>query len=358
MISTVRFSFVRMIFAVVVGVMIFSSTGSNAQTIIDEIPESLGEEVKQDPEYVKPMRHLLALRVYNIMKTTDIRVRNNELNKTFRLSPNNGLGLGFGFSYKMLALDVGFVVPGTMRYSGDDAYTKFDLLSTLYGKKHVIDLNLQYYEGYFLDNASEFFPEDNDQQGMRSDIASVDIALSYLYVFNNNKFSFQSSFLGDVIQKKSAGSFTFHGFVSLFGLEADSALVLHDFGNQLNQQAHITQIGLLSSGTGLGYAHTFVLPKNFFITLSGAPMGMLSFTSSEINNPAFETETASTFNIRLFTRSAVGYNSDRFYLIFNFVHDYYFIRFGEGSRVDYSPMKMKLFFGYRLGKLDKIKNKI
>lgn len=330
-----------------------------SQTVVDdviqEIPESLGEGPKQDPEYVQPMREYLALRIYNVMKTTDFKIRNNNRNQTLRFNPNNGLGMGLGFSYRILALDVGFVVPGTMRYRGDDPYTKFDLLSTLYGKKHVLDLNLQYYQGYFLDNADDLFPlhPELSPQGIRSDIESVDIALSYLNVLNHNKFSFQAAFLGDVIQKKSAGSFTFHGFVSLFGLTADSMLVMHDFQNDLNQQAHINEIGLLSTGTGIGYAHTFVLPKNFFITLSGAPMGMLSATYAEVNNPNYENKTTTKFNIRLFTRSAAGYNSERFYIIFNFIHDYYFIRFGEMSRVDYAPMKLKLFFGYRIGKLAK-----
>lgn len=320
--------------------------------IVEDVPKSLGKSTQQDPEYVKPMREFLALRIYNVIKTTDFKIRNNDLNQTFHFNPNNGLGMGVGFSYRMLALDIGFVVPGTMRYQGDDPYTKFDLLSTLYGKKHVLDLNLQYYQGYFLDNASEFFPENTDlgPEGIRSDIESVDIALSYQNVFNHDKFSFQAAFLGDVIQKKSAGSPTFHGFVSLFGITADSALVRYDFENDLNQQAYINQLGLLSTGTGIGYAHTFVLPKNFFITLSGAPMGMLSATTAEVNHPNYENETTFKFNIRLFTRSAAGYNSDKFYVIFNFIHDYYFIRFGEFSRVDYAPMKLKLFFGYRIGK--------
>lgn len=332
-----------------------SSFTARAQSLADEIPESIGKDIDQDPEYVKPMREFFALRIYNIVKTTGFSVRNNDLNQRFRFLPNNGLGMGLGFSYRMLALDVGFVIPGTMRYQGDDPYTKFDLLSTLYGKKHVFDLTLQYYEGYFLQNASRFFSPETvgNHNSLRSDIASIDVALSYLYVFNNEKFSFQAAFLGDVIQRKSAGSVTFHGFISLFGLQADSSLVLHDFENDLNQQAHITQVGMLSSGTGIGYAHTIAFPKNFFLTLSGAPLVMLTTTSSEVNNPNYSSgDIDARINIRLFTRSAIGYNSDQFYLIFNIFYDNYFVRFGDYSRIDYAPVKMKLFFGWRFGKLD------
>lgn len=325
----------------------------SAQGIADRVPQNIGNTIQQDTAYVKSMRKHFALRFYNIIKTTDFSVRNNELNQSFRFRPNNGLGVGLGFSYKILALDIGFVIPGTMRYQGDDPTTKFDLLSTLYGKRHIFDATLQYYEGYFFDNAGDHFPPNQLDQyrNIRTDISSVDLALSYLYVMNYDQFSFQAAFLGDVIQRQSAGSPTFHGFVSLFGLQADSALIRHDFGNGLNEQAYITEVGLLSTGTGVGYAHTFVLPKNFFITLSGAPLVMISGSFSEINHPDFEDLSAGSANIRLFTRSAVGYNARRFYLIFNAIYDNYFVRFGNVSRIDYAPLKLKLFFGYRFGKI-------
>lgn len=325
----------------------------SAQKVKEAVPDNIGKKVIQDTSYVKSMRDNFSLRFYNIVKTTDFSVRNNDLNRSFRFRPNNGLGIGLGFSYKILALDLGLVIPGTMRYQGDAPTTKFDLISTLYGKRHIFDATLQYYEGYFFENAGDHFPpvQLDDFSGIRTDITSVDVALSYLYVMNYDKFSFQAAFLGDVIQRKSAGSPTFHGFVSLFGLEADSALVRHDFGNSLNEQAYITEVGLLSTGTGVGYAHTFVLPKNLFITLSGAPIFMVSGSFSEVNHPDFDEVSTGSANIRLFTRSAIGYNARRFYLIFNAIYDNYFVRFGNVSRIDYAPLKLKLFFGYRFGKV-------
>jgi hypothetical protein len=322
----------------------------HAQQIPDSIP--LFKQIQQDTSYVKSMRDRLSLRVYNIVKTTDFSIRNTDLNQRLRFSPNNGLGIGLGFSYKFLALDLGFVIPGTMRYRGDNPTTKFDLLSTLYGRKHVFDLTLQYYEGYFLRNADRVFPEQIDAPGteMRPDITSVDVALSYLYVLNNKKFSFQAAFLGDMIQRRSAGSITFHGFASLYGLEAESALLRFDFENSLNEQARITQLAIVSTGTGIGYAHTFVLPKKFFVTLSGAPLLMVNTIYSQINDPLYDDIEDIRLNLRLFTRSAVGYNADRFYLIFNVIYDNFFVRFGDHTRFDYSPLKMKLFFGYRISK--------
>ncbi len=306
----------------------------------------------QDSTYVLPMRQYLSIRAYNIIKTTDLQVRNRDVGQPLIFRPNNGLGIGLGFTYKILALDLGFVIPATMRYRGDNPTTKFDLLSTLYGKKHVFDLTLQYYEGYDLANANAIFDGNPPQSAlaMRSDISSVDLALSYLYVMNHDKFSFQASFLGDVIQRKSAGSVTIHGFAGLYGLSADSALVRHEFGNGLDRQAHITQVTNLSTGTGIGYAHTFVLPRNFFITLSGAPLLMLNATLAEVNHPEYDDIEDTRFNMRLFTRNAVGYNAKRFYLIFNLIYDNFLVRAGEETRIDYAPLKMKLFFGYRIGK--------
>lgn len=315
----------------------------------------IGPGKAQDSTYVRSMRQYLSLRLYNIVKTTNFSIRNTDLNQRFQFNPNNGLGLGVGFTYKIFALDLGFMVPGTMRYNGDEPYTKFDLLSTLYGKKHVFDLALQYYEGYFLENADDFFSDATlpEVEGIRSDISSIDLSLSYLNVMNHDRFSFQAAFLGDKIQRKSAGSPTFHGFLSLYGLQADTALVLKAFDTSLDQQSAINQVGMFSTGTGVGYAHTFVLPKNFFITLSGAPIIMVTNAFAEVSDPAEAGIEDTRFNFRLHTRNAIGYNGSRFYLIFNAIYDNFFVRLGQNTRFDYAPMKLKLFFGYRLGKIPK-----
>lgn len=329
------------------GIVLLNSFGAVAQGYSES-----GQNT-QDSTYVRSMRDYLSLRIYSIIKTTDFSIRNNNLNRRFQFRPDNGLGIGLGFAYKILALDLGFVIPGTSRYKGDEPTIKFDLLSTLYGKKHVFDVNVQYYEGYYLNNASDFFPNGSDPAlaAIRPDIKSIDLGLSYLNVMNHDKFSFQAAFLGDKIQQKSAGSLTFHGFISVYGLEADSLLVLNDFSNDLNQQAHINQIALLSTGTGIGYAHTFVLPKHFFITLSGAPMIMATNGTVEVNNPQIESSESLGVNFRLHTRNAIGYNAKRFYLIFNIIYDNNFVGLKQDTRFEYAPLKMKLFFGYRVGKL-------
>lgn len=295
------------------------------------------------------MKHKVALRVYNIIKTTDFSLSNQVEKKTFKFSPNNGIGFGLGFTYQWMALDLGFIVPGTWQYTGKDD-TKFDFIGTLYGKKHLIDATAQYYEGYYLRNQNDFFPASNNRpiDNLRTDIGSIDLAISYLYVLNHSKFSFQSSFMGDMIQKKSAGSFTLHGFVSLYGVWADSALVRFDFNNSLNEQALINQIAVLSTGTGLGYAHTIVLPKKFFITLSAAPILMLS-TNNTQNNSAQPSEiNDSRFNFRFFTRNAIGYNSNRYYLMLNVSYDNFRVNLSDNTVLNYSPTKIKLLFGYRL----------
>lgn len=303
----------------------------------------------QDSLYIQSMKHRVALRVYNIVKTTDFSLYNKIEDKSFKFSPNNGIGLGFGFSYSWLALDLGFIIPGTWRYTGKDD-TKFDFIGTLYGKKHIIDVTAQFYRGYYLRNPEDFFPSYNQRpiNDLRTDIGSLDLAVSYLYVLNHSKYSFQSSFMGDMIQKKSAGSFTLHGFVSLYDVWADSALVRHNFDNSLNEQAFTNGITVLGTGTGLGYSHTFVLPKKFFITLSAAPLLMLTSTNTQIGFPETTALDETRFNFRFFTRNAIGYNSQRFYVIMNMSYDNFRVNLSSNTVLNYSPIKLKLFFGYRL----------
>lgn len=313
------------------------------------LPLEQAKATNQDSTYVTSMKHKVALRIYNIVKTTDFSLYNQVEQKSFKFSPNNGIGFGVGFSYQWMALDIGLILPGTWRYTGKDDI-KFDFIGTLYGKKHIVDVTAQYYEGYYLRNPDDFFPQNNvlPKNDLRTDIGSVDLAVSYLYVLNHSKYSFQASFMGDMIQKKSAGSFTFHGFVSLYNVWADSALVRFDFDNSLNEQALTNNIAVLGTGTGVGYSHTFVLPKKFFITLSAAPILMLSASNTQISFPQSSDINDTRLNFRFFTRNAIGYNSSRFYVILNFSYDNFRVNLSNNTVLNYSPTKMKLFFGYRL----------
>jgi hypothetical protein len=310
----------------------------------------------QDSLYIMSMRHRLALRVYNIVKTTDFSLINKTEGKSFKFSPNNGIGIGLGFTYNWMALDLGFIIPATWRYTGEDD-TKFDFIGTIYGRRHIFDITAQYYKGYYLRNPEDFFPESNERpvKSLRTDIGSVDMTVSYLYILNHSKFSLQSSFIGDMIQRKSAGSFTFHGFLSYYGVWADSALVSHQFDNSLNDLALINEITVLGTGTGIGYSHTFVLPKKFFITLSAAPILMLSGSNTKIDLAESLEFFDTRLNFRFFTRNAIGYNSERFYLLLNVSYDNFRVYLTNNTLLNYSPTKIKLTFGYRITIKKKVK---
>jgi len=177
---------------------------------------------------------------------------------------NSKLGLGAGFTYKALTLNLAYGFDFLNPDKGRGITKGLDLQVHLYPKKWSIDLVGAFLKGYYLD------PADNNGLGLtdyyhRPDLQRNIMGISVYRVANANKFSYRAAFNQKDWQIKSAGSLLY-GAGSYYGIvKGDSALVpSHAGSNYL--QAGISKINFLSIGPGIGYAYTLVLGRHFFIT--------------------------------------------------------------------------------------------
>jgi hypothetical protein len=268
-----------------------------------------------DTTYYISYTDLLTTRLYTSRKYTSFLVKDNLSGNEFIFEPNSSLNLGVGATYNNITLNIGigfdFMNPEMGR-----GETKFlDLQSHIYGKKMVIDLFGQIYNGYFLQKINgdildrseiEIYPE----MRLRKFGGNVQ------YLFNGEKISLKAAFHQSARQKKSAGSF-------FAGMEVYGGWVMNE-GNFIPQSIQnsgnrgFQRLGFFQIGPNAGYVHTFVFLKNFFIT------GMISGNVGVGNSNMETMEGVSKkwdVNVNRFLRGFIGYNGPTWSINANYINN-------------------------------------
>lgn len=250
---------------------------------------------------------------------------------------NSKLGLGLGFTYKALTLNLAYGFNFLNPENGKGKTKGVDLQLHLYPKKWAIDATGAFLNGYYLDpkdynglNLSDYY--------LRPDLQRKVIGVSAYHLSNSDKFSYKAAFTQRDWQIRSAGSFLYGGEIHYGVVRGDSALV--PFGASPDYvQAGIDKIQFFSIGPGIGYAYTLVLGKHFFVTASAIAslnVNLSAESTGIIKNTVTKILPAGNY------KAAIGYNSDSWcvsaYLIGNALyagsavsHKEYFLPTGNVS---------------------------
>ena len=270
---------------------------------------------ENDTNYVESFLDQLTTRVYASIKTTEISMRDQNINKNLIYHPNDALILGFGFNYGILGLNIGFNLPFI---NNDDAkYGKtdyLDLQTHVYFRPFILDIYAQIYKGYHLTEPNDWITDwpSNDTFPARPDISSVSIGLNGHYIFNHKKFSYRAPFLQNEWQKKSAGSFLLGGNMFYVDTKGDSSFIPKE-DTLFFEGTHFSQSRIANIGVNAGYAQTFVVKQHFFLTmslvggLSGGGSWIYTSEEGEIDRSGF------TVAGNISGRVALGYNSKKFF---------------------------------------------
>ena len=217
---------------------------------------------------------------------------------------NSKLGLGAGFTYKALTLNLAYGFNFLNPDKGKGATKGLDLQVHLYPKKWAIDIIGAFLRGYYLD------PKDYNGLGLtnyykRPDFHRNIVGLSVYRVANFNKFSYRAAFNQKDWQTQSAGSLLYGAETHYGVVRADSALVPSWAGTNY-LQAGIDKIIFFNIGPAIGYAYTLVLSHHFFITGS-------AIASANLNISAEENGGTKNTRVKLLPggnyKAAFGYNS-------------------------------------------------
>lgn len=288
-----------------------------------------------DSTYINLLPGKWSLRTFASSPYQAFSIRNKE-NQTVKYIPNNLLGVGLGFSYRFIVLDLGI----NIKSKDTNATSRLDLQMSILLQKHHMDFYFQTYKGFDLVKS----PFGEEQ--FRDDIRSSALGINYYHNFNGKKLSLRSAFAGDQLQRKSSGTFALGGYFSFYKLHADSSII--NINNQpfFNEYSNIEENELFEWGVSGGYAYNIIFPKNLFFYSSVMPGVGINFGSIESSGQTYEPPIRPVVKVGL--RASVGYAGKRAYGILSFISDYFLIDLGHENHYRYNPGKFKLVFGYRL----------
>jgi hypothetical protein len=260
---------------------------------------------QHDSSYYVSYEHLLTTRFYFSKKYTSLKFRDPSKEYSLTYRPNTTLNMGVGATYRWATLNLayGFGFLNPERGKGKTKYLDLQLHSS--GRKFIVDLFGQFYQGFFLTRKST--NNTNDEYYLRPDLHVNQIGGSIQYIVNHNKFSYRASFLQNEWQKKSAGTFIF-GLETYGGrIKADST-VIPSFVNVEEAEQDVRLLRFFEIGANAGYAYTLVIKKHFFLTGSGS-VSLVYGENRMYNKDGSEKERGVSPNS--FLRLFGGYNSNR-----------------------------------------------
>jgi hypothetical protein len=225
-----------------------------------------------DSSYYQSFARYITARFYLSQKYTGLELKTDANVSKFRYLPNTSLVMGVGITYQSISLNLGYGF-GFLNTDHAKGKTKYlDLQSHIYARKWTIDFFGQFYKGYYLTPKGLASATDHAYY-IRPDIHINLLGVSAYRSLNPDQFSYRAALLQNEKQKKSAGSFLVGAEIYYGVIKADSSLVPKALAANYRQQG-VKRLEFFKVGPGVGYAHTFVIEKNFFVT--GSLCGSIS----------------------------------------------------------------------------------
>jgi len=314
----------------------------NAQIPRITLPEI--ETYEYDSNYIESFNSKLALRFVIPKRLEQFSIRDATSSQKYNYKANEHYGVGMGFTYRWLAIDITINPDFTQRDAEIYGNTKeFNLKGSAYLKKTLIDGFFRSYKGFYVAN-----PDDNSsswQQGMpypqRADIKTVGWGFNYTIPFNWERYTPKVTFVLDGRLKKSTGSFMAISSFYFYNLKADSSIV----DNSFKPEARIHRINIALLGQLFGYSYTLVY-KDFYAS-AGLYPGVTFPIGTVVNengvvNPTF------TANFKIMARGGIGYNVQKWYAGVYLILDNNQIKLPANLILGNTIGEFRIFMGYRI----------
>lgn len=255
---------------------------------------------------------------------------NNQLEQMPTLKPT--LGGQFAYNGAVLAIGTGFPLPH-FRHDSYEATQTINVNGYFSRSKYVLWGAVRRFKGFEYNTASQAF----------NNTFMLNLSGSFMYIFNENKYSFRAAFRQADQQLKSGGSFLLKGQLNYSDIFDSNLVVLRgdDFRGAYGQG-----LGILG-----GYGYTLNFNKNWFA--SALLLGGMSYTRGSHHdipnltsrNPLFDSFTP-TYDFK----SSIGYNSDKFYIVLLFdVNNRLSINnIDDNINFEHQYLKTDLRFGVRI----------
>lgn len=267
-----------------------------------------------DSNYVVSYANKLTTRFYLSQKYTLFTLEAPKGIRELQYRPNTTVNLGVGATYKAFTLNLAYGFGFLNRDQSKGKTRYLDLQTHIYSLKWRFDFFGQFYRGYYL-YPKGFATGSNQDFYQRPDLRVHEIGIHAYHMYNNRKHSYRSSYVQNEWQQRSAGTFVLGGAITLGNVNADSSFTPTSIQSNYEQRS-VNGIRYIELGPGLGYSHTFVYDKHWFLNVSTTLNLNLGLTREFLSGPS---QNSISFSPNLLFRTAVGYNSENWNANFSWV---------------------------------------
>ncbi|MEP6726640.1 MAG: DUF4421 domain-containing protein [Bacteroidota bacterium] len=251
-----------------------------------------------DSSYYQSFERYITARFYFSQKYAGLELERPDNVSRFRYIPNTSLTMGVGVTYQSISLNFGYGF-GFLNTDHEKGKTRYlDLQSHIYGRKWIIDLLGQFYKGYYL-TPRGLAASNPESYYVRPDLRIQLLGVSAYRLLNPSRFSYRAALLENEKQKKSAGSVLIGAEIYYGIIKADSSLVPTILSENYRQKG-VRRLDFIKIGPGIGYAYTFVIKNDFFLTGSLCASLSLDYTKQHgVENKAEKFELNKGFIYRI-----------------------------------------------------------
>ncbi len=304
-----------------------------------------------DSTYISKYPNQLCITLVGSKSTSGIDVLNqNGPWKTISYLTNTTRSWGVGIDYKWITFELthnlGFLFPHD-ESKGKSTYNSLNFGLTK--QKWWLKTYIRHYKGMYWSNVEDLFPKYYSlfkDIPVRNDLENTIVYLGLNYSFNHKKYSHMASLWQLDTQKKSAGSFILGASLVAYGMKADSSILPGVFQNQFGVDATVKESVASNFIFSLGYVHTFVYRKKFFLHLSAIPGFAIQTNSSQLQNGDIKTY-RSKLGIASEGTFSIGYNGPKYYVGFCSSSHFFTGNLESGGVLDFNYSYNRFFIGKR-----------
>lgn len=317
-----------------------------------ELPDTGASSIKSNA-FVRSFRSNPHITFEFARRRQILDIRNAALDTLLlRFEPNTRTNLIASFDYKWLSLSLGLISFSTVDGDRKGNSSQFSLRANFNGKRIWNSNFLQFYKGFFLTNPRSIDPEWNsisDNFPQREDVYTSTFFSNVYYCFKPERFSYRAALWQLDRQEKSAGSFLAGASLRFYGLNSDSGYTLiPDKAIPLFDSDKLVVAQRVSNfNFNIGYVHTFVYNKSWFLTLYFVPGLSIQNSFYQALDQQIVREPGQIIGMSEF-RIVTGYNGEKWFAGLSS----YSISFSGNERmgiwIDNSYTWFRLFTGFRM----------
>jgi hypothetical protein len=262
-----------------------------------------------------------------------------------RYSTNGRAVSGFIFCYDKIYLALGFK-SGQQEVAKKGKSNNTNFTIQLRGNKLVIEASYRNYRGFYDENTPAFVIPFNDTTPYyrNESLQNKTFKLKSFYFLNHKKFSYSSAYFGSFRQIKSAASWVLNANFYSTQMRADSTIIPYYAHEVFNPYSNLNSVSVKAFSFGAGASANIVLFKRFYFNATFTIGAEPQWRTYRLVNG--ENISQAVLSASLDFRSALGYNSKRFFILVSQLND---VTFNNSKTLTFSGnfLSGNLILGYR-----------